>query len=306
MKTTIFYFHGGNSYYLPFSIGQAIQYNADADIIFLGDSTTAYIPQKYPIKHVNFEQYFEESGKFETLYEHMSPNSYFTELKCFQRWITLAEYCEKNAVEGRIVLLDSDVLLYCSLAEFMDQYFRNYDIAVCGEYGPGYIMFRDRSVCCGLADTIMSYYSDPEKKKKLQADWDILSKQTTGDCAISDMKLIDRYIRESGIRKLDLCEVVDGKCFDNHLGKIDARFPLDPKTGNKTIIMKNGIPWCYNVMSKELVQYRSIHFQGARKEIMYEYYTGDPKYVPCRAASIGRKVLQRAKHLVRRYIIKKK
>lgn len=301
-KCSLFYFHGGNSYYLPYTINQTKKYNGENPIIFLGDKHNNHVT-KFGIVHADYNDYFESANRFAKLYKHLSCNSEYTELKCFQRWISVAEYCEKNNIDGPIVLLDSDVLLYCSLDEYFHKYFAEYDMGVCGEYGPGYVFFRTPEIIKRLADFIITYYSNDEKRQSLQAEYAHLQEISGGTWGICDMNLMDRFIKEEHIRALDLCEVRDGCCFDNHLGKKDARFPLNQK-GIKTIIMRETVPHCTNVLTGEEVRLLSLHFQGARKEIMYRYYTGDKKKVQPLPFAVCRELFQMTKRKAKRFLKK--
>lgn len=299
----IFYFHGGDSYYLPYTINQTIKYNPDNRIVFLGDERNSHV-SKFGIEHVNYSDYFENSNRLTALYKHMSPNSEYTELKCLQRWICVAEYCEKNQIYSPIVVMDSDVLVYESFDHYMGKYFADKEMGVCGEFGPGYVMFSNKEVIKRLAQFILSHYQQPDKFLKLQQEYERLKSIGSSE-GISDMTLIDRFIKEEKIVTIDLCEVRDDSCFDNHLGKIDPRFPLNKK-GIKSITMKKGIPYCKNVRTGKEVRLFSLHFQGARKEFMYRYFTGDKKNVQALPLAVFRQLFQITKRKVKIFLKKKK
>ncbi len=275
---------------LDYSINHTKKYNPTSQIIFLGDSANKKV-EKYGVVHREIKDYSVKADFLAKSYKHLSPNGYIPELICLQRWVCLAEYVNKNNTQGSFILLDSDVLLYCDITEYAKKYFEGYDISLCGKFGPGYVIFKDKSVINKLAQTIMDYY-DKEKisllekiyeEKKKYKQTGIKNKEYSSfdleNPGISDMTLIELFINNHpNIKILDMVQIRDDIVFDTHIGKGDERFPLSPRM--KKIKMLEGLPYCYNVIDKKWIRFLSLHFQGYYKKYMFLYYTAAKKGVP--------------------------
>ena len=304
----LFYFHKGNSYYLQYTINQTKKFNPNAEIIFLGDDSNESV-KAWGVTHVNYHEYFDMAQTMSDNYVHLNNNSPEIELLCMQRWLCCAEYAEKKGIKGPFVLLDSDVLLYCDITEYANEYMGNADMSVCGEYcGPGYVIFKDVSIAIRLAKGLLSWYTDPDKKKKLYVIREELFEAGNFSNVINDVKLLELVCKEERFSLHDMTAVIDQQRFDTHIARDETKFPLGKK-GIKRVVMKQGIPYCKNALDGTEVKFLSLHFQGGHKMRMFQYYSGDPAVVQRKSKGYvmyAYQFLKRKAYFLMKVVLKKK
>ncbi len=293
----IFYFHSGFSYYLQYTINQTKKWNPDSNIYFLGDESNKKVEQ-WGIRHVMYVDYFDLAKRMAENYVHLNSNSKVIELLCMQRWLCVAGYTEKNELNGPFVLLDSDVLLYTDISEYVTNYMGSADMSVCGEYcGPGYVIFKDWTIAKKLALGLLSWYENDEKKKKLYEIRDELIELGNPANVINDVKLLELVCNENQFEMHDMTRIIDKKRFDTHIARAEDSFPLT-RQGIKDVHMVKGIPYCIDVLTNEDIRFLSLHFQGGHKIRMYKYYTGDKRLVQSNFIGYNRMIYQKLKKKV--------
>ncbi len=102
--------HRGDSYYLADTIAQARKVRGGKKPILIGDQENRH----YQGAHwVPYGDYFKEADSFARIYQHYnpSPHHYQWLLFCFQKWIFLKDFMEREGV-SRAFVIDSDVLVY--------------------------------------------------------------------------------------------------------------------------------------------------------------------------------------------------
>lgn len=96
------------------SVLQARSSNPEARIVVIGDRTNDKFGSL--VEHVNVYDYFDYACEFSKYYKHMSSNSYWIELLCYQRWFVILKYMEMDGVDS-VFHVDTDVLIYSDIKE---------------------------------------------------------------------------------------------------------------------------------------------------------------------------------------------
>jgi hypothetical protein len=110
--------HKGYKWYLPFVLNQAKSVDPDSNIVLLGDCSKNNRINTASVKELRSSKYIE---RFTDKYIHMSTNSSGFELFCWLRWFYLLDYMHRSSIQS-VMHLDSDVLLFSSLAEIKSYY----------------------------------------------------------------------------------------------------------------------------------------------------------------------------------------
>jgi len=107
--------HEGDSYYLADTIAQARVAQGGEPPILLGDPLNRHYKGAdfYP-----YSDYFKEARAFAGIYKHYYPNpaQYQWLLFCYQKWIFLREFMERESIH-EVMVIDSDVLIYRNPSE---------------------------------------------------------------------------------------------------------------------------------------------------------------------------------------------
>ena len=283
MKTGIpmIFFHLGDSYYLQYTFNQLLHSNPDSEIYLIGDERNKHY-ETIGIRHIDASTCEETAKRFEKIYVHLSCMGGFVERICFQRWMYIRDFVLKQHIEGKFCCLDSDVLVYADITEYSKKYCPDADITVHGKFGPGCNIFRNVDILSKLVDNTFKYYSTPELLKELEEIYHIQRRN------ITDMEMIDRFVDECCVQSYDLLQIVDGKTFDSHIGKItDDRFVKDKNL--KRVALKDGKAYCTLKKNGSQIQMYMLHMQGFYKVYMYKYYTGDKGRVQSRWKAICHK-----------------
>ena len=110
---SIIFVHKGNPFYLQIALSQARKTNPQTPIVLLGDETNKDIPG---ITHFYINDFFCRAQKFGEIYVNNSPNSREYELFCFQRWMVIWEFLNKNVeYNDKFLYCDSDTLLFADV-----------------------------------------------------------------------------------------------------------------------------------------------------------------------------------------------
>src|ERR1700733_14627497 len=110
--TPIVIFHKGRTWYLPYVLHQAQVACPSSEVMLASE-----IPVPgFPLLPLNNFENIKRAATFRRCYQHMSTNPQAYELFCYLRWFYLLEYMELRGLQ-RVLHLDSDFLLYCSMEE---------------------------------------------------------------------------------------------------------------------------------------------------------------------------------------------
>jgi len=299
--TTIIYLHRGNPFFLHLSIEQAHKQNPDIPIILLGDETNKDVRFA---QHFMLTDYMDRASELAKVYRHASPNGYDYELFCFQRWLIIWEFMQKNpSFEGRFAYFDSDTLLFDGVRDCLGL----------GENGteekpmprlllennlcPAFSFF-DHGTLGEICRVIEGFYTDP----KLMQYWTDFVSKTEENKAVhgfSDMYALEYYClheHPGETRSIDLPtadEAGELACFDQNICLSDG-FVMNDK-GQKAFTWRNGKPYARLQSTGQDVRFRGIHFQGKSKFLMAPY-THTPIY-----RLKGHWVMDYIKYLLRRF-----
>lgn len=297
----LFFFHMGDSYYLPYTFNQILQSNPDSDIYLIGDEANKHY-ESLGIIHVEMHTCEATAKEFEKIYVHLSSMGGFVERICFQRWMYIRDFVKQAGITGRFCHLDSDVLVYGNLTEYHDKYCADADVTLHGKYGPGTNVFKNVDVLSKLVDTAFRYYTDPALLQKLK---DL--RRNTVDAKgnhknITDMTMIEAFVDECDVKTYDLLQIVDGITFDSHIAKAsDPRFQMEGQF--KKVIFRDRCAYCVTPTGEQ-VKMMMLHIQGFYKMYMYRYYTGDGKKVPPKIVPVCRLAYQSTKKNVYNLLVK--
>lgn len=267
---SVVFVHRGNPFYLKYAVAQARETQPDARLYLLGDETNRWIEPEcwHPL-----ELYGGRATRFESRYVHLSPNDRQFELFCIQRWLYLAEFVERESVQGPVACIDSDSLIYSSLNDrFAGQ---DFDLALTRQIGPAFTLFRDPGIVAGLAGFIESAYSTPDVLTTLKKIYNEgISPFWLKNRYVSDMHLLGLYGRT--IRKtVDLAEPWDGHVFDYAFG-LDEGYAYNPYKRIKRIWRdRNGF---YSERGARKFYFSGLHFQVGAKVFLPQYYTAGRKF----------------------------
>lgn len=111
-EDTILFWHRENSWYLKTALQQAKKFNSK--VVLLGDEKNLDVwSDSYNMDELPSDKY----EAFKDVYQNYSLNNKIFELRCFERYFYVYEYCKKIQL-NRIILCDSDLLIYQNLTQY--------------------------------------------------------------------------------------------------------------------------------------------------------------------------------------------
>lgn len=284
----VIFVHLGNSDYLEHSLWQAKQYNED--VILLGDEANAHYRNR--VRHFSIKDYFKEADFFAAFYSHLSLNIPAHELFCIQRWFALKEFVKGQNID-QFFYCDSDVMVYCDIAEVLEEY--NCEVALPHLEGySGHNSFWTAKALSFFCDFSLLFYQDPENMQL----WEDRYRATKE--SICDMTLLTEFIRVVGtpemaegkvsipiaastqkiaslmgypqikVAKLVQEDAVFDLCNIGH-DEIGCYELVKNSKGVKTIKKikwLNNQPYCYHLKLHLLLRFNTLHCQGKHKKLM--------------------------------------
>lgn len=276
------FIHNRYQWYLPFVLNQAKSVNPDANIALLGDCWHPNLIGTAAIEKLGSSQQIEQ---FTDKYKHMSTNSYEFELFCWLRWFHLWDYMRRNSIRS-VVHLDSDVLLFSSLAEIKSDYDRAIDD--CGYAIPeqsfesmewtaaahiSYWTIERLAEFCEFA--IESFCSD-RYLQLYQKKWN-WHQQHNLNGGICDMTTLYLFWLERESSIFNLCKQHHQHVFDNNMN-FSANYKnneFETDKGIKKIEFIDNKPLLTAIADGSRVRVHGCHFQGAAKKYIPAYYRGE-------------------------------
>ncbi len=206
-----------------------------------------------------------------TAYEHRSINSEAFELQCFQRYFAMSSIIP----EGESwFMLDSDVVVFQPFAA-VRTYFDMVDADLVGSVGFGpnglehqispHFTVWTRALAQDFCDFIVETYEAGIGAliARLTADSSVTAKQTN----VSDMVLLQAWVKERGLRLFNTNQVRNGMYIDHNISQLsipDGRFAafLGAKMWRKT---SNGVELA---LEGAPVAPIAMHFPGRYKQLI--------------------------------------
>jgi hypothetical protein len=268
MTLPIILVHRGYASQVTYAVAQAKASNPQSDVVLLGDNHHRFL--KFA-QHADLKDYSEEAIEFEQRYldKHLSPNEIDYELICFQRWFMLKQFMNAHRIE-HCIYLDSDVMLYAPLAQEQAK-FAAYDFTL-SRKTCAHNSFWTASGLEKFCNFLMTYYTEADRFETLKA----LRKRLLARGAregISDMTLLNLYAQENPDSIGETSEIISGSVYDQNINQSDG---FEMEDGMKKVYWTEGKPFAQHVKTAQKVRLNTIHFQGPAKQLMKDFFTGNP------------------------------
>jgi hypothetical protein len=267
MLNVVFIHQGKIPTFLKLAISQIKSVMPSAMIHLISDK-----PFSDKLVNNHFLNLYKQSAlEFEELYFHRSSNIYDFELFCFQRWFILRDFVKTNHINGRILYLDSDVLLYNDILSKID--LGEKQMSVTRGYGPQYSLFKNYQSIKHFTDFMMHYYRDNNCVQYLEKWWEERFVKTGKAGGVCDMTILGLY-NDNG-NCLDLFYLNKGY-FNTSVNGISNDAKL---LGHRTSVLNlNSFENKNNIATLNKIELNALHFQGSTKILMSIYYTGKDSF----------------------------
>lgn len=272
MSLAIVFIHKGYSSYLEFSLRQAKYSSPDSEIILLGDKANDRFDF---VTHVNMKDYFEQANEFAKVYQHYSTNPYGYELFCFQRWFLLKEFMEQSNLD-KLMVCDSDILIYCNVEKLYKKYFRDYDFSASihsTRVASAEVSFWRLNIIEDFCSFMTTLYTNKESLARIKGFYENLRSQNIlgGYC---DMSVVHDYTEQFTGKLSNTQTIIEDAACDSHISDSHAGgHEYEFKYGKKKISWCDGLPYCHNKDLNKNIRFLLIHFQGPAKYLMAKCYT---------------------------------
>ena len=282
MKTEalpIIFYQDGYQEFLEYALAQARHSNpASKMYVICDDSVIKRLIYRRSINIIPINNYAPLIEEFEKHYQHFSANPIKYELVCFVRWIAIYELMRENNINSAFIC-DSDCLVYSNISELFPLYNAEY---------ASLIIVNDQEPFVWVASGGESYWNI--KGLKLFVEYlfdaykngirlllnDKIKYHQTQNVAggVCDMTLLYKFYIQNRSKFSNILTVTDGGTFDMAIGTSDNEFRNEYQfDGNKKIInYTEKIPFGYNIILDKQIRFHLLHFQGASKPLMKEFY----------------------------------
>ena len=266
----IIFIHKGNSWYLFYTLWQAKKTNPHSRVILLGNWETAYYQWLIGIEHYPIQIYEEFAHHALEKYIHLSTNGEEFEWFCIARWFILYDFLTRNLEISQCIYLDSDILVYDSLAE------PSQDLSLFGMTMVGYSahtnFVNDIAFLGEFCTFVRNHYIKDNLRDWLQIHYaSFLEKAGSG--GISDMTFFDKFRSEHPDKIGTLLYPMGNKgglyAFDETLDSSAGGYEVVDHT--KALHWINHVPYCRHIETNALVKFYTLHFQGKNKLKLKEY-----------------------------------
>lgn len=279
--TPILFIHNKKSNYLLPAIYQAKYSNPGSEIFIISSLNT----KEYYSPHatfINIDDYFTDAKQFQSIYKHLSTNTYALELIWIQRWFALNEIMKKMKFE-RMVILDSDCMLYTNISSEWDL-LKGFDFALVDIICPAVTFVCNPNALQKLCNFITEEYTVRlEKNIKKYEEKFVIPGNPGG---IGDMTHFGTF-NEAYKTVYDLSRFKNNSTFDLNI-RADVNssnskdltpdeklgFKINSSTELKVVTWQNGKPYGTIKESNKKILLKSLHFQGAAKGNMAFFYRG--------------------------------
>ena len=144
---------------LLWTLVQARRVNSANPIIAVADPPFA--PMEGIVEIVDYSATQQTGRELRDIYFHYSPNPPACELTCIERWFVIRDLMKQRKF-SRCLCIDSDVLLFNSLANFWPRYANRDFSYICGPSW-GSVIINDRRVLDAFCDMVLKVFNrDPE------------------------------------------------------------------------------------------------------------------------------------------------
>tara|TARA_R100001594_G_scaffold62795_1_gene97167 strand:- start:1861 stop:2703 length:843 start_codon:yes stop_codon:yes gene_type:complete len=274
----VVFFNIGCPSYLSASIQQAALHN---EVTLIGDDSNKHVASLKNVRHVNYKTVFVDGDRFISKYVHLSSNTREFELLSFIRWFCIRNFLRDEKI-SQCFYSDSDNLIYTKIAEAHNNLGSPSLALNIPQHQP---QFRDSAAATSsfwsnesledFCDFLFLMYEDDKTfNNLLKPKWNHHHKNSISG-GICDMTALWHFSNKVGDVSV-LTKVSASHCtFDHNINSSEnhlrEEYPLLNK--RKDIKMKNGQPYCFNLIKNIDVAFHTLHFQGPAKNLINSYST---------------------------------
>jgi hypothetical protein len=264
----VVFIHRSNSEHLRYALAQAQASNTNSTIFLIGDRTN----DRYDfVEHHHLDDYFGGAADLGKIYKHFSTHGIDFELICFQRWFILRDFLVAQGID-QCLYLDSDVMLYTDVTSDARK-FEEFDFTLCWD-SIGCVFFLNRlrgleQFCQFVLDIYSkkaTYYYD-----RMVSHFAVRAKHglAGGACDMTAFQ----FFREINFGQVgEASRIIAGSIYDPNINLPNPGFAME--NGVKKIVWRDAQPFGTYLRTGAEVRFNSLHFNGAAKRLMGQYYTG--------------------------------
>ncbi len=280
MSLPIVIIHQGDSFYLADTIAQARQACGSEKPILLGDDGNRHYRGT---RFFPYAAYFDEAAAFAGVYKHYNcaAHQYDWLLFCFQKWIFLRRFMEREGIE-RCFVIDSDVLVYMP-PERLAATYGNAELTVCLPdknllAASGHATYVSGTRILGdLADLMREMFGETDLNRRIREASDEGRSTTHG---ITEMAALALLLERFPDRVLNNFAPISGLAVDHSMLSADG---FQMHRGMKRLRWQDHIP--HGLYAPERsdpvwVPFGAVHFQGhAKKRMLRSVSLRDPRLI---------------------------
>lgn len=220
-------------------------------------------------------------GELKKLYQHLSINPYEFELNCFARYFALAN---ASAGDEPFILSDSDIYITNKKLDLDSPVFQNTFIGSDGfhngatewQISPHFSVW-NKQLVNSFVDYLLSAYERNQQDQFLVKHYEV-QKSRLGQTAISDMTLLYMWVTDNNIPYINSNNTNNNWGIDHNISALDCENGRYQSVHNrkKIEVTDSGTVNCL-LESGERQAMSCLHFQGAYKQALYDYYRGNYK-----------------------------
>lgn len=255
----VIFIHQGQNDYLYHSVTKAKKFNKE--VLLIG--THNHDAEKF----YSIENYWKECDEFKSIYQHMSTNRHDYELFCIQRWFVLKNFMQENNITD-CCYVDSDVLLF----ENINEDYKNYsDYIMSLVFGTcAVVSFITKKALDMFCDYIMNIYSNKHQYNYQEMEAFYKARLACGlNGGVCDMTLLRKFAYQFPNAIGELTHPIDNKVYDHCFNQKDYYYEFH--NGLKSINFVDSKPYCVNLTTNKMIQFKSLHFQGDSKKFIKNY-----------------------------------
>lgn len=268
----VIFIHRGFQEYLKYTISCAEEHHNR--VVLLGSKENRNLTKEWYSISDYTSSLFEQ---FTKLYMHLSPNSKWFELVCFERYFLLLNFMKRSGI-NRSIMVDSDVLLFGEIAKiYMADEF---------DFGCGYDGKEELNPCVlywnidALENFVIFCYELYKDRNKRRMILDIYMRRKgegklKSEGGVSDMTLLYLWMKSSTYKYKDIFSenlrfFIDGNY--NCAKQKDIRYKMKINREVKKILFIKNWPYVIEEKSKKRRKVVAIHCQGIAKKYVKLLY----------------------------------
>ncbi|MGH6726666.1 MAG: DUF4214 domain-containing protein [Pseudolabrys sp.] len=273
---SIIFLHYGRADYLVRAVRQARVANPNALIFFLGDE--ASIPSVLPYAECHdVAQYSAGAAQFLKSYVHMSRDPAQFTGRNIARWFVLRDFCRSRGIAS-FFHVDSDVLVFAPVESILARFNRAF-----GAFDVALALASDSYSTCGHASLWLDLDRLAEFCAMVEAIYTLANPAAFLDLVafhhlpiesgvrnaglVSDMKLLDMFVRQTTARVVDSNVILEGVMLDHNINlSKQVGHPFKMADGIKRVVWRGDVPHAVLADGGGLVGLAALHCQGRAKQ----------------------------------------